>query len=252
MKYLWATKIPVFLLVFFIGHSGLVIDASSKVSINETTNHSALSPVDRASQSTRTAVASKQIRNKMYAAFEANPSKQAIIQSRRNKIKRMKLEKERALEEIEALEEKRAKADAAREEYEKFKITSTRFYFKKKEYYGKQPVIEISVKNGTKVTIARAFFEGSISNPDKNETIYINTFNYRFSGGLRPGNEESFSIAPGIYSGWGKVKVPEGAVFTVTIERLDGPKDEFLFSADEFSEEDQKRLEELKEKYESE
>jgi len=52
-----------------------------------------------------------------------------------------------------------------------------------------------------------------------------------------------------MFSGWGRVDAPDDAVFTVTVERLDGPDGEPVLSTRDFGERDARRLEELKRQY---
>ena len=50
-------------------------------------------------------------------------------------------------------------------------------------------------------------------------------------------------------SDWGKVDAPAEAIFTVTVEQLDGADGEPIYSTRELSERDLERLNELKKKY---
>ena len=51
------------------------------------------------------------------------------------------------------------------------------------------------------------------------------------------------------FSEWGRVEAPDSAIFTVTVEELDGPDGEPIYSARGFTDRDQKRLTELEDKY---
>ena len=52
-----------------------------------------------------------------------------------------------------------------------------------------------------------------------------------------------------MFSDWGKVDAPADAIFTVTVEQLDGADGEPIYSTRELSERDLERLNELKKKY---
>ena len=52
-----------------------------------------------------------------------------------------------------------------------------------------------------------------------------------------------------MFSGWGKIEAPADAVFTVTVERLDGADGEPLYSKSGFDERKRQRLSELKKEY---
>ena len=114
---------------------------------------------------------------------------------------------------------------------------------------GKQPIIELTVKNGTEQAVSRAYFEGTIASPDRSVPWHKDTFNYSISGGLEPGEEATWNLAPNMFSDWGKVDAPAEAIFTVTVEQLDGADGEPIYSTRELSERDLERLNELKKKY---
>jgi hypothetical protein len=147
------------------------------------------------------------------------------------------------------LETKRAKSESAREQLKKFKVVRSRFYKREQEFMGKQPIIELTVKNGTDQAVSRAYFEGTLASPDRSVPWHKDTFNYDISGGLEPGEEATWKLAPNMFSDWGKVDAPPDAVFTVTVERIDGADGEAVYSTREFDESDRKRLAELKKKY---
>ena len=114
---------------------------------------------------------------------------------------------------------------------------------------GEQSIIELTVKNGTSHAVSRAYFKGTIASPNRSVPWLQDTFNYLISGGLEPGEEASWSLAPNMFSDWGKVEAPSDAIFTTTVERLDGADGEALYSTIEFGEIEEERLSELKEKY---
>ena len=64
-----------------------------------------------------------------------------------------------------------------------------------------------------------------------------------------PGEEATWSLAPNMFSGWGKVEPPADAIFTVTVEQLDGADDKPIYSTRDFDAHDSKRLSDLKVKY---
>ena len=104
-------------------------------------------------------------------------------------------------------------------------------------------------KNGTSHPISRAYFNGVLASPNRSIPWHEDSFSYSISGGLEPGEKASWSLAPNIYSGWGKAEARKDAVFTVTVERLDGADGKAIFSVKEFGKKEEKRLGELKQKY---
>lgn len=48
-----------------------------------------------------------------------------------------------------------------------FKVERSRFYFQKEDYGNDQPILDISVENGTDKAVARVFFKGVIASPEE-------------------------------------------------------------------------------------
>jgi len=188
-------------------------------------------------------------KDKMKASVHGKTGNQIIAEAVRIKLERERKQQEQAIQEIKELEKKKTEFVGAREKLKNFKITRSRFYKRKDELTGMQLIIELSVENGTGKPISRAYFKGTLSSPKRSVPWHVDTFNYSISGGLEPGEKAKWSLAPNKFSDWGKVDAPKDAVFTVTVERLDGPEGKVLFAADQFSKRDEERLSELKEKY---
>lgn len=166
-------------------------------------------------------------------------------------IKRKARERTQSLNEIKELEKKKIEAEQAKENLKDFSVVRSRFYKHKSEYsYIDKPVIELTVKNGTGNAVSRAYFKGTLASPGRSVPWLQESFNYSIPGGLEPGEEATWKLAPNMFSDWGSVEAPDDAVLTVTVEQLDGPGGEELFSTRGFSSEDAARLENLKEEYE--
>jgi hypothetical protein len=185
----------------------------------------------------------------MRDALNGKTAEQVLAQAEQIQAERKAREKEQALAEIRELVAKRDKAEQAEQQLDKFQVVRSRFYMRERQYLGKQPIIELTVKNGTDQAISRAYFSGTIASPDRSVPWHEDQFNYSISGGLEPGEEATWTLAPNSYSDWGKVDAPADAVFTVLVEKLDGPDGEVLYSTRDFSERDRNRLAELKKQY---
>jgi hypothetical protein len=158
-------------------------------------------------------------------------------------------ERARALKEIQELVKERDAAASAMEELVKFEIIRSRFY-KERDYFGSpEPRIQLKVRNGTKHPISRAYFKGKISSPGRAVPWLEEEFNHSIPGGLEPGEEAEWILAPNQFSEWGRVTAPPDAGLIVTVTRLDGPNGEAILSTQEFTEEDQARLEALQKEY---
>jgi hypothetical protein len=158
-------------------------------------------------------------------------------------------ERERALREIEELIKERDATTAAAAELAKFEVLRSRFY-KERDYFGSlEPRILLRVLNGTKHPISRAYFKGKITSPGRSVPWLEEEFNYPISGGLEPGEEAEWVLAPNQFSEWGRVNAPPDAGLIVIVTRLDGPNGEAILSTQEFTEEDQARLAALQKEY---
>lgn len=158
-------------------------------------------------------------------------------------------EREQGLEEIAELRAAREASSAARKSLKDFKVVRSRYYKDERSYGRMEPVIELTVRNDTKHPVARAYFEGTIASPERSVPWLVEDFNYSIPGGLEPGEEDTWNLAPNSFSEWGRVDAPADAVFTVVVKRIDGADGEALFSADQFSERDAERLKELEREY---
>lgn len=160
-------------------------------------------------------------------------------------IRAEQLARQRAqvVEELEELEEAQAAAARARAQLQQFEVTRARFYKRAEQYSIRdQPIIELGVRNGTAHAVSRAYFEGTLATPGRSVPWLKETFNYSISGGLEPGEDQSWSLAPNSFSEWGTVNVPADAVFTVDVLQIDGADGESLFSTRDFGERQVERL----------
>jgi hypothetical protein len=222
---------------------------SKKAEYDEAIQLMAFSQINLKSLFSEGAAGSGNLEGKVKDAVHGKTGNQIIAEANQIKIEREKKQEEQAIQEIKELEEKKQNSSKAREQLKQFEVLRSRFYKKKKQYLGEQAIIEVSVRNGTQHAVSRVYFNGVLASPGRSVPWYEDSFNYSISGGLEPGEEASWSLAPNMFSGWGKAEAHEGAVFTVTVDRLDGAGGEAIFSANEFGEREEKRLSELKEKY---
>lgn len=209
----------------------------------------AFSQVDMKDLMAQGATGADIVQNKLKDSLQGKTASQVVAEADRITMERDLKQKQQGLEEIKELEQKRKDAEAAGEELAKFEVLRSRFRMEERQYTGKQPVVELTVKNGTSYAVSRAHFEGTIASPGRSVPWLKESFNYSISGGLEPGEEQSWSLAPNSYSAWGRVEAPADAIFTAVVVRLDGPDGKAILSTKGFTDRDQKRLSELKDKY---
>lgn len=188
-------------------------------------------------------------KGKMKEALNGKTGTEVIEEADRIKRERKEKEKSQALSKIQELEAKQKKAKKAKNDLAKFKVIRSRFYKQKQKYMGEKPIIELTVRNGTSHPISRAYFKGTLASPNRSVPWLVETFNYKISGGLEPGEEVEWSLAPNMFGDWGKVDAPADAILTVEVEQIDGSDGKPLFSSRSFSERDAKRLKKLKDEY---
>lgn len=159
-------------------------------------------------------------------------------------------EREQGLKEIQELTAVMEKAEANKAELSKFVVQRSRFQLRDKQYSSyKEPIIELTVSNGTAHPVSRAYFKGTIASPGRSVPWLVEEFNYTIAGGIEPGEVAEWALAPNMFSDWGKVQAPDDAVFTVEVTRLDGADQKPLYDARGLTEQQQNRLAELRKRY---
>ena len=189
------------------------------------------------------------VKEKAIASLDGKTAAQVVDEASRIRAEREAKEKQQAVNEVQELLGKKTAADTDRSELAKFTVSKSRFSMRPQEYSSPQPIINISVTNGTSHPISRAYFKGTISSPGRSVPWFSDDFNYNIKGGLEPGESAEWSLAPNMYSDWGKIDAPTDAIFTVEVVRLDGPDQKALFDSSKFSEKDESRLKALQDKY---
>lgn len=186
---------------------------------------------------------------KFKKALEGKTGDEVINYAESIQLERERREKEQALQEIKELEAKQSTSAQAAERMKTFKVERSRFYFQKEMYGTDQPILDISVENGTDKAVSRAYFKGVITSPGRNVPWITDIFSYQISGGLEPGEKANWKLAPNLFSEWGQLKVPADAVFTVTVTDLEDANGKSIYGNAGFSEQDADRLKQLKAKY---
>jgi hypothetical protein len=189
---------------------------------------------------------------KMKSVLDGKTGLEVIAAAEKVIQERKRREKEQALLEIQELEERKATAEKDAIELAKFRVLRSRYYKRKREFIGDEPIVELTVHNETEYPVSRAYFVGTVASPDRSVPWIKDSFNYEIKGGLEPGEKATWHLAPNMFSDWGTVDVPKDAILTVEVVQLDGADGESLFSSITFDKEDEERLSELKSKYEIE
>jgi hypothetical protein len=183
----------------------------------------------------------------MKSKLDGKTADDIIAEGDKIKIEIERKKKEQAKGEIEELYEKMDRAEKDKQLLADFQVKRSRFYKRKNGtyYVTAEPIIELTVFNGTDKAISRAHFAGTLASPKRSVPWVKEDFSYAIPGGLEPGEEATWRLAPNMFSDWGKVDAPKDAVLTVEVKRLDGPDGEELYSIDHFGKQEQERLEAL-------
>lgn len=143
--------------------------------------------------------------------------------------------------ELQELEAQKDSVDRSRAELQKFVVSQARFYKRPSGFGLPDPVVEMSVRNGTGHAISRAYFVGTLTSPGRSVPWVKDKFEYQVRGGLEPGEHGSWRIWLNSLSDW-SAKTPNDAVLNVEVVRLDGPDGSTLYSTAGFGEKEAQRL----------
>jgi len=158
-------------------------------------------------------------------------------------------EMQQAQAEIAELTQKKQRAEEAKIELGKFKVTRSRFYRRKNDIGINESIIELALTNDTGVAVSRTYFVGTLASPGRSIPWLKEDFNYTFPGGMEPGESKELKLAPNMFSKWGRVDSPADAILTAEVVRVDGPDGKAAFDSEAFTEDDAKRLAELQQKF---
>ncbi|XHR27478.1 MAG: DUF6694 family lipoprotein [Chthoniobacteraceae bacterium] len=135
----------------------------------------------------------------------------------------------------------KAAAAEAQQSIAKFVVEKSHFYYSEGRF-SSDPVIDLTVRNGTGQTVSRFYAHGVLSSPGRETPWLDKEFNYSIRGGMQSGEVQNLELAPNRFTEWGKApKDKSDMVLTVTIKRLDGADGKKLFEA-EFTEKSAARL----------
>lgn len=180
-------------------------------------------------------------------ALGGKTGEEVIAEAAKLREERERKEREQALGEIAELEKRASAAQTAKQQLARFQVSRSRLYRDRSSFI-EEPVIELTVTNGTSHAVSHAYFHGTVTSPGRSVPWISDDFNYSIRGGLEPGETATWKLSPNMFSEWG-TKTPPDAVLTVEVVKLDGPTGETLFDASGLDKFEQQRLAELKKKY---
>ena len=158
-------------------------------------------------------------------------------------------EREQALRTLNRLEAKQDSAQRAQEHLAQISIDNARYYISTSPYGALEPVIELTVTNGSEHAVAELMLHGVLKSPNREVAWVDETFYYAISGGLAPGESATWSLAPNRFGPWGNDQIPRNAVLTLTLLGVNNSEGEPLWDAPALTDNEAERLEELRAEY---
>lgn len=199
------------------------------------------------------AISAEQTGDSLRAELNGKTVEQVAAMADTLRAARAQRQKDQALAEIKQLQEIQQAAQAAAKEMAKFQILTSEFYFTEKNKnvaapHG-QPVVVAKVLNGTPYAVARVGFKGTVASPGRATPWFVGTVELPIPGGIEPGESPTWEVTPNMFSEWGKLDAPQGALFTLEIIKLAGADGTLLFDATGLSEAQAQRLASLQSQY---
>lgn len=158
-------------------------------------------------------------------------------------------EREQALQTLNRLEAKQASAQRAQENLAQVSIDSARYYLSTSPYGALEPVIELTVTNRSEQAISELMLHGLLESPERDITWVDETFYYVISGGLAPGETDTWSLAPNRFGPWGNEQIPTGVELSLTLSGVNDADGKPLWNAPPLTESESARLESLRAEY---
>jgi len=117
------------------------------------------------------------------------------------------------------LAEANAEQAAADEILAQISIENPRYYWNKTRYRT-EPVISFTVRNEGAVPVKRIFMHGTVITPGRSIPWIDEDFNYDFSGGLEPGEEQALNLAPNSFGPWGEQATQDRGDLVLELELM--------------------------------
>lgn len=183
-------------------------------------------------------------------ALAKEKKKQRQAENSKKEKERLSWQKELDLKELKKLREKKAQYDKSKDGLSQFKVVNSKFYKQRKNEYSSRlsPIIEFEVRNESQYPISRIFCKGTIRSEGRSIPWLVEDFSYQISGGLEPNETRDWSLAPNMFSKWGRVDAPADAIFDIDIIGVYGADSKELYSLRSFSDRDKEKLADLEKK----
>ncbi|PAU72918.1 hypothetical protein CK497_07325 [Vreelandella alkaliphila] len=158
-------------------------------------------------------------------------------------------EREQALQTLDRLETKQARAEHDQQQRARVSIESADYYISTSPYGAFEPVIDLQVTNGSDQEVSELFLHGVLTSPGRETPWVDETFYYVIAGGLAPGETAQWSLAPNRFGPWGNDQIPRDTQLTLTLQGINNAQGEPLWNSPSLSENEVAKLEALRAEY---
>lgn len=154
----------------------------------------------------------------------------------------------KAYKKIEKLEEKKKKEISVRKKLGNITVLKAKFYKQYSSDAAPLSMAEISIDNGSRYSIKKIYFRGSLKTHLTNKVIIDGVFNYEIANVLESSDRATYKIPLNTFGNWAKIKAPDMAVFEVTVEGIETAGGNKIHTGN-FTPSDNKLLKKLKREY---
>nr|WP_083005954.1 DUF6694 family lipoprotein [Halomonas sp. GT] len=158
-------------------------------------------------------------------------------------------EREQALQTLDRLETKQARAKHDQQQRARVSIESADYYISTSPYGAFEPVIDLQVTNSSDQEVSELFLHGVLTSPGRETPWVDETFYYVIAGGLAPGETAQWSLAPNRFGPWGNDQIPRDTELTITLQGVNNAQGEPLWDSPSLSENEAAKLEALRAEY---
>jgi len=186
----------------------------------------------------------------MKKAVDGKTGLQVIEEARKLRDQREAKKREKEIVELEELEQKYENAQIQKEKMKDLKVLTTSYSVKKYQYTSRKSAeMLVNVKNDTGHAISAVYFNGKLVSSGRSVPWEEGVLYDYIKGGIEPSETVELSLYPknGIY-GWTSDDIPDDVTLVVEVSKLFGADKKELYKSD-FSTRDQRRLDELREKF---
>jgi len=190
------------------------------------------------------------IQEDMKKVINGKTGLQVIEEAKKLKEQREAEKKSKEIKEFNSLKDKQIQANIQKEKLKGLKVIKTSYKVKEFPFVGKVAKIKATVTNNTHFPISSVHFDGKLVSEGRSVPWEEDELFEIIKGGIEPDETKELELIVHSASmrAWTSDEIPSDAKVMLEVTKIFGPDKKELFGSD-FSEYDEKRLIELKNKY---